>query len=259
MSLRASREAATARIALPCGGCIGCRAARARDWAVRCSLEASEHDVSCVVTLTYAAAPPSLRKDHLRDYFKRLRSRVSPRRVRHFACGEYGTRGGRPHYHALLFGLSPDNRSVVKAWPFGHVDVDVMSARAIKYVSGYIVKKFSRAKSETCERVDPDTGEVYVEQGEFRFMSKHPGIGGKARRFVDSWRSNAVLDGNAVPVPRFLHQAWLDAASPEDLALLRRENDAKFSVLDLSVDRLVAGEAIALSRESLDCQRRVFG
>lgn len=29
------------------------------------------------------------------------------RKVRYLACGEYGSRNGRPHYHVLLFGFVP--------------------------------------------------------------------------------------------------------------------------------------------------------
>lgn len=39
-------------IKLPCGRCIGCRLERARQWAIRCMHEASQHDENSFVTLT---------------------------------------------------------------------------------------------------------------------------------------------------------------------------------------------------------------
>ena len=40
---------------------------------------------------------------------KKLRGRLSPKRVRYFHCGEYGEKFSRPHYHVCLFGFGfPD-------------------------------------------------------------------------------------------------------------------------------------------------------
>ena len=36
-----------------CGKCAGCKADRARVWAIRCYHEASQYDVSSFLTLTY--------------------------------------------------------------------------------------------------------------------------------------------------------------------------------------------------------------
>ncbi len=121
-------------ISLPCGNCIGCRLERSRQWAIRCSHEASMYSSNSFITLTYndANLPPdgSL---VLRDYqlfMKRLRKHASPQIVRFYHCGEYGsncrvcglsqlfccckmyTPGiGRPHYHACLFNFDfPDKR-----------------------------------------------------------------------------------------------------------------------------------------------------
>ena len=38
---------------LPCGRCLACKLAKAREWAVRCVLEASLYPDNCFITLTY--------------------------------------------------------------------------------------------------------------------------------------------------------------------------------------------------------------
>ena len=41
------------QIYIPCGGCIGCRIDRSRQWALRCVHEASLHSTNSFITLTY--------------------------------------------------------------------------------------------------------------------------------------------------------------------------------------------------------------
>ena len=40
---------------------------------------------------------------------KRLRARFRARTIRFYMCGEYGETYSRPHFHACLFGLRPDD------------------------------------------------------------------------------------------------------------------------------------------------------
>lgn len=110
---------------LRCGQCIDCRLAYSRDWAVRCSLEASMHEHNYFVTLTYDNF--SLPKGEFIDYngdlydsnlcrrdvqlfLKNLREweRVQNNNIgiKVFYCGEYGGQTKRPHYHLCLFGVS---------------------------------------------------------------------------------------------------------------------------------------------------------
>lgn len=99
-------------IQLPCGQCLGCRLERSRKWAVRCMLEASLHEQNCFLTLTYAPEHlpenGSLVKRDLTLFFKRLRKTYGEG-IRYFACGEYGERFDRPHYHVILFGFIPED------------------------------------------------------------------------------------------------------------------------------------------------------
>lgn len=224
------RHPATKGIRVPCGSCLSCRANQARDWSIRCQLELIEHTDTIWSTLTYSDhyLPPTLRKDHLAAFVKRLRSRLGDRRFRFFASGEYGERTYRPHYHMIMFGLDDSAEAEIQAaWHYGMIRVDPISPAAISYVAGYTSKKIGW-KMEPRERVDPDTGECYTWQPPFLHMSRRPGIGGSARQHFQSWRESAILAGRQVPVPRFLHQAWLNHASDQQIANLEAKREASF-------------------------------
>lgn len=219
---------------LPCGRCIGCRMSTARDWAVRCTFEAQRWPVSSFVTLTYAdaACPRFLRKADLSGAIKRLRARLDTP-IKFFACGEYGEERGRPHYHALLFGVS-DPALIQGAWGIktGFVQVKPITPERIAYTAGYVSKKFDALYSGVNgEVIDEETGEVLIPQREFRLMSRGgrsgTGIGGDVRTFSRSWRKDAIWQGQPVPVPRYFHEAWKARATEEDLAKLKAERDAE--------------------------------
>lgn len=259
---------------IPCGNCIGCRQARARDWMVRCGLEAPKHKKVVWATLTYADAflPPTLSKRHLSGFVKRLRARLESRniRFRFFGCGEYGEKRGRPHYHIILFGLGPEHeKDITAAWGFGHVQVDLLTPAAIAYVAGYTAKKIDDHRKTWVakgpyEILDKTTGEVkqrtyrnVIYQAPFLLMSRNPGIAGDARQFARSWRNSAVWEGAEVRVPRYLHDSYKASASPEALATLQSEKDAFLASIPLDAkSRERALEAIATAKYKLKLQKR---
>lgn len=135
-------------VAFPCGRCSTCRASQSMVWALRMHLESLYHKENAFVTLTYSPEflpdHAGLKPSHLQAFFKRLR-RLLPYKIRYFACGEYGDRFGRPHYHAIIFGLKfSDFPLVSKAWTFGLVDVQVPNREAFQYVAGYVTKKIGK-------------------------------------------------------------------------------------------------------------------
>ena len=78
------------------------------------------------LTLTYnddnLPSDVGLHKDDLQRFFKRLRKALDTKKIRYFACGEYGDTTSRPHYHAIVFGLGLneiDKKYVTDAWPLG--------------------------------------------------------------------------------------------------------------------------------------------
>lgn len=149
-------------------------------------LESLDHGDNSFVTLTYDpnVYDGDLCPEHLRDWLKRLRKRISPKRVRYYSVGEYGDHTGRAHYHSALFGFPPcygtsriigdcncPSCSVVRqTWGFGHVLVGRLEMKSAAYLSGYVTKKMTM-------RDDP---RLMGRHPEFARMSLRPGIGASA-------------------------------------------------------------------------------
>ena len=169
-SMRYSPSQIRDGLLVPCGKCLACRVSRRREWATRMLHELSSYRESAFLTLTYDDdhLPPngSLDKAALQKFFKRLRKSLGDRKIRYFACGEYGELYGRPHYHAIVYGIGlcpADKKLVMDAWPFcdwtnykifrgafGLVEPD-----SVRYVAQYIDKKFT---GEVADREYKDKG-----------------------------------------------------------------------------------------------------
>lgn len=122
---------------VPCGKCLHCRNTHVNEWVTRLYAQSMYSQNVYFVTLDYAPfeltssvaaklaaetaavyhninitkkygmQPLILCKNHLQDYFKRLRRNTS-KTLHYFACGEYGTHAGgkgfgRPHFHIIIF------------------------------------------------------------------------------------------------------------------------------------------------------------
>lgn len=151
----------------PCGQCAICRSQSAMTWKLRCELEAIECNGNfAFVTLTYSDAFLPSNQDlvpsHLSSFLKRLRKDLTYP-IRYFACGEYGSLRGRPHYHLILFGLKEcDYDKVFKNWHFADltrysrgIDVQKGNHESLGYVSGYVAKKQSVMKYVLDNKVPP--------------------------------------------------------------------------------------------------------
>lgn len=129
-------------ISVPCGKCLCCRAKSAADWSFRAMCE-NVHSTSqpLFLTLTYNNAHlPSngVFKEELQLFFKRLRTALDRKgiehNIRYFAVAEYGSKSGRPHYHAILWNFPSNSFGslhqvltfVERAWsvPTGEYNVD---------------------------------------------------------------------------------------------------------------------------------------
>lgn len=254
------------QLALPCGRCIGCRRDNAKAWALRCTLEDQVHAHTAFTTLTYSNdnLPPTLSKHHLALFLKRLRKNAAGRPIRFFASGEYGETTARPHYHALLFGLSglpsaTDHELVERSWGLGHTRTEPCTPARINYIAGYVAKKIGADRAPAHDRTDPTTGEVYRYQPPFIQMSRRPGIGGHARQWPQSWKEYAIKDAHKMAVPRFLHEAWKKTATAEEIETLHQEKLKRALNRDTSERALRAGEQIAHAQRELQAQKRKYG
>ena len=168
---------------VPCGKCLQCRIKRRTEWTLRLTHELDYHEDSSFITLTYQdkylPENCSLVKTDLQKFFKRLRKRIRPRKIKYFACGEYGEKTYRPHYHAIVYGLSlslQDQMEVIHAWPYCDWSNDeiykgafgIAEQDSINYVAGYVTKKLS----------GPEEKLIYLDQGlEPTFKISSQGLG----------------------------------------------------------------------------------
>lgn len=164
------------RGALPfgCGQCFCCRLNRRRLWTSRLELENLLHSKSTFLTLTYddkhLPEGGTLVPKHIQDFLKRLRQQTGSR-VRYYFVGEYGDTSQRPHYHAAIFGLGPeDEPSFGQAWGKGFVYVGDITEKSSSYIAGYVTKKMT----------SPDDPRLGGRHPEFARMSLRPGIGAGA-------------------------------------------------------------------------------
>lgn len=246
-------------IMVPCTTCIGCIKAHAQAWAFRCHLEGTRHQHTAFATLTFDDEHLPFTLDWRRDgqpFLKSLRQRATAP-VRFFASGEYGSRTHRPHYHFLLYGINAvgtqHHKMVQDSWGKGQIQLDAITPARIAYCAGYTDKK-ADDRFRSVEHCDPETGEAW--QPPFIQMSRRPGLGSHAREWKESWRLFGVHDGTKIPVPRYLHQAWRDTATEQQLQQLETERE-KYKLQKMTTPaQIEAAEKIALARQALQAEHR---
>lgn len=222
---------------LPCGQCTSCRLEKSRVWGARIAHEAAyleeEYGLySSFITLTYDELHlpmyGSLVQTHVSGFFKRLRSRLSPRRIRYYASGEYGEQCAkhklkkcplcgpiqRPHYHAIVLGYDfPDRHytgereglpiyespELSELWPFGFHEIGSCSFQAAAYVARYVMKKQTGKKVDEGHytRYDPWTNTWNEVDPEFSVMSRRPGIG---KDWFEKYQSD-LYPSDECPIP----------------------------------------------------------
>lgn len=265
-------------ITVPCGQCIGCRLEYARQWAVRCTHEASLYSDNAFVTLTYdnEFLPPmgSLVKSDLQKFIKRLREKESRsddgRAIRYFACGEYGDKSNRPHYHCLLFNYWPvdaekrvasgypawTSRELTKLWPHGHHLVNAVNWNTVGYVTQYSVKKVRGKNAENDASylvVDTGSGEIVGEkEKEFALMSRRPGIGAPwLEKFgAETYRDDSVVMNGVEMLPPKFYDCKYEVVDGERVRKLKRDRVGKVCYEDQRSLRLASREKVAKARNS---------
>lgn len=142
---------------LNCTQCTGCRLAKAREWAIRCSHEIRMHEHNCSITLTYnndhLPQDANLDKNHFPEFMRALRQKLNPRipaylvipllgikienpeykKLGFYMCGEYGDNKGRPHYHAIIFGYDfPDKKDPISRKSKGQTHTTFRQSEVLK-------------------------------------------------------------------------------------------------------------------------------
>lgn len=249
---------------IPCGKCIGCKLEHSRQWAVRCMQEKRMHTDSCFVTLTYddknLPAGGTLVKRDLQLFMKRYR-KFAGDGVRFFACGEYGEKTNRPHYHLLLLNKDLPDKRLVKTgteynlyaspvlsnlWPMGNHALGSVTFDSAAYVARYCTKKITGPKA-----ADHYAGR----QPEFLVMSRRPGIG---TAYLEKYQNeiythdNIIVNGVPTSVPRFYDTkyAGLTDTCAARLAVLKLARRRKIDRTDKSSRRMRAKEVVTIAKLS---------
>lgn len=237
--MQCSKPIRLKEIVVPCGKCIGCRMSRSREWSTRIMHETAYHeDGNVFITITYndesLPSDESLNKEDFIRFIRRLKTRFNDRKLKYFACGEYGEETKRPHYHAIIFGLGFSDLAPYRVnskiwaskllqdiWPYGHNTIGSVTYKSARYVADYIGKMDDRPE--------------LVAFRELPFKLQSQGIGKRwcldNRKQIEE-NMNITLFGQSVGIPK-AYQKWLDL--PRDFFIekaIDRENDIHEKMMD---------------------------
>jgi len=246
---------------------------------VRCVHEAQLHKNNLFLTLTYndeTCPKITLVKKHFVHFFKRLREHHfrqtgERKKLRYFMCGEYGEETGRPHYHALVFGLElPDLRYhkqtktglrlytsgiLENIWGKGHCLIGSVAFESAAYVAGYVYKKQTGDKRKTIDIIDIHTGQIHRRQKEYGTMSRNPGLGREwLRRFAtDVYPKGTVVSrAHEAPAPRYYDNLFrLEDQLEYESMKNRRRIAAELKWEDSTNKRLATRETVEKARLAL--------
>lgn len=186
-------------------------------------------------------------------------------------AGEYGGKLGRPHFHAILFGIGFADRRLLKKtraghnlytssqlsqlWPHGFNTIGDVSFESAAYVARYVMKKFTGpSASDHYKRVDAN-GEIYWLQPEYNRMSLKPGIGKtwyeKYHKDITT-QDTMIVEGHEMRPPRYYDKllAMMNPVLSEEIRMGRYETAMKHTG-EQTPERLATREKVTLARLSL--------
>lgn len=258
-------------IELPCGQCVGCRLERSRQWAMRCIHEAQTHEENCFITLTFneeelfkRERPLSIDVREFQKFMKRLRKKYPNKNIRYMHAGEYGDKSGRPHYHAILFGIDFNDKKLYTirnshrlytsqtldtVWGFGFTSIGDVTFESAAYVARYCMKKITGDVALSKYQVfDEDTGEIlYDRDPEYATMSKNPAVG---KAWFEQFKGDVypkdyvTINGRKMKPPKY-YDKMLEKSDP-------------FMFDEIKEERIIKGKEMEdQTRERLDTQEEV--
>lgn len=193
---------------IPCQNCIGCRLEYSRQWANRGYLETQTQPNAWFLTLTYDDEHNFIPEEiiittgetfteidpeynwkgclvpkDLKQFNKNLRQ-IMKRKYNHdgikiMACGEYGSKERRPHWHEIIWNcpLPADsfykpridwekniyyqNKIIEQAWGKGLINITEANWNTIAYVARYITKKIKGKESEIYYAIQGEIKEIF--------------------------------------------------------------------------------------------------
>lgn len=206
-----------------CGKCVECIRSQSQEWALRIMLEAKEHKQNCCLTLTYdnehVPRDYQLCRRDIQLFLKSLRKAISPVKIRVFYSGEYGEKKGRPHFHCIVFGWTPDDLVykfskstpyynsvfVSNLWKRGFVSVG-----EVTYDTAFYCAKYLQKYKGTEKEISPFIG-----------MSNRPGIGFSAITPDLLKQGCFYYAGKKYPLPRYFQKVLERDGDIIDIGILR--------------------------------------
>ena len=233
---------------------------------------------NCYLTLTYddkyLPGDYSLDVRHVQAFMKRLRSKIYPKKIKYFHCGEYGEDFARPHYHMILFGhdfrdkiwfkknengddlfISPE---LASAWQLGHCTLGAVTFKSAAYVSQYTLKKRTGPQAEThylLDVVDSESGEITTYNRTPEYSTGSNGLGKKwIKKYCrDVYPAGyVVVNGVQARVPRY-YDKFIEKFAPKTIKKLRkaRRDYARDHAENSTPERLAVREECAHARQKL--------
>lgn len=223
-------------IKVKCGKCLECQKQKSIEWAFRIMHEAFLHEKNCFLTLTYnnenLPDPPSVSHREVQLFMKSFRQKISPVKVRFFACGEYGSKNRRPHYHIIVFGYSftdgifwqKDGKNnlfrsptLESIWKKGFSSYGDLTLESALYCAKYLNKlSFKKEKhtypvKDSMIPADPSYGVQDPDEVPFREslippfvqMSNRRGIGYDFAFKSDLESDRVYIGGKSTKIPRY--------------------------------------------------------
>lgn len=222
----------------------------------------------------------SLSRRDLQLFTKRLNEAVrrrSGKGVKYYACGEYGERTHRPHYHIAIYGedFSDDRQfwkhsksghplwrssRLGKLWDLGDADIGDLTFESAAYIARYIFKKVlgtsdeaEKLRQEQYRRTDLAGNDYWLEP-EFNTMSRGGRNGrGLAHEWITKFRTSVyphdrvIINEKAAKPPRYYDQV-LEHLDNDELVLVKANRELNLNPENSSPERLRAAEAILTAR-----------
>lgn len=205
--------------------------------------------------------------EHYQRFMKRLRKHTGPNRVRFYMAGEYGEQGGRPHYHACLFGWDADDRvymgkgesgeklysseTLDKLWTHGRTSIGDVTFQSAAYVARYIVQKVTGHNARAHYAREDEEGK-YSLPPEFNKMSLKPGIGaGWLQKYTaDVYPHDYVVINSKEARPPKYYDKIYGKAEPDLMEEIKNQREMKGLELrpDNTNQRLFAKEVVQQAR-----------